>query len=200
MNKKLDLAKYKRLAKYMQIVIKVFYAVSITVIIAAVAIGIYIIATPASSFGALAGTGGSLSLSLDNVFMFKVDPQYATGENLKPVIASMCFMAATIGIILAIIFRQLELILGTVKNDKPFTAENSRRLSIIGATLMIGAFVKRIGECLVAYNIINTLKLFDVNVNYSADSSMIITGFIVLILAGVFKYGSYLQNEYDSTV
>jgi hypothetical protein len=29
---------------------------------------------------------------------------------------------------------------------------------------------------------------------------MLINGFLMFILAGVFRYGSYLQQEYDETV
>lgn len=200
MSKKVDLAKYRRLAKYMQIVMKVFYTVSIVCIIIAVAGGVFLTLMPETTIGAISNSGGSLSFSIDNVIMFNVDHKNAAADSLKSVYSSICFMAVIIGVLLAITFKQLQLILGTVKIDKPFTQENSRRLTIIGAALMIGAFVKRIGEVMVAHAIINTLKINELSVNYSADSSFIIMGFIVLILAGVFKYGSYLQNEYDSTV
>ncbi len=200
MNNKLDMVKYKRLAKYMKIVIRIFFIVSIIFIVVSLVMELLLAVAPISSLVVLADTGDSLSLTLDNVFMIKINPMNTTAEDLKPVFASIFFMVAAIGAILAVIFKQLELILSTVKDDKPFASENSRRLTVIGITLMIGAFIIRAGEYMVASSIINTLKLNDMSANFSADANMIVIGFVILILAGVFKYGCYLQGEYDSTI
>lgn len=199
MNNKLDFAKYRRLARIMKIVVKISYIASVIFLVAGLVVGILLAVAPISSIAAISDTGG-LSLTLDNILMVKINPVTTTLEDLKPVFASICFMVAAIGAVLAVILKQLELILGTVKDDKPFAPENSKRLTTIGITLMIGAFIERAGEFFVASTMIDTLKLNDLSVNFSADSNMILIGFVVLVLAGVFKYGCYLQNEYDSTV
>lgn len=199
MNNKLDFAKYRRLAKIMKIIIKISYIASVIFLVAGLVAGTLLAVAPISSIAAISDTGG-LSLTLDNILMVKINPETTTLEDLKPVLASTCFMIAAIGAVLAVILKQLELILGTVKDDKPFAPENSKRLTTIGITLMIGSFIERAGEFFVASTMIDTLKLKDLSVNYSADSNMILIGFVVLVLAGVFKYGCYLQNEYDSTV
>ncbi|MGB7605925.1 MAG: DUF2975 domain-containing protein [Lutisporaceae bacterium] len=200
MNNKLDFAKYRRLARIMKIVIKVTYIASVIFLVAGLVVGILLAVAPISSLAAISDTGDSLFLTLDNILMVKINPETTTLEDLSPVFASICFMAAAIGAVFAAILKQLELILGTIKDDKPFAPENSKRLTTIGITLMIGAFIERAGEYLVASTMINTLKLNSLSANFSADSNMILIGFVVLILAGVFKYGCYLQNEYDSTV
>lgn len=199
MNNKLDFAKYRRLAKIMKIIIKISYIASVIFLVAGLVAGTLLAVAPISSIAAISDTGG-LSLTLDNILMVKINPETTTLEDLKPVFASICFMVAAIGAVLAVILKQLELILGTVKDNKPFAPENSKRLTTIGITLMIGSFIERAGEFFVASTMIDTLKLKDLSVNYSADSNMILIGFVVLVLAGVFKYGCYLQNEYDSTV
>jgi hypothetical protein len=53
---------------------------------------------------------------------------------------------------------------------------------------------------LVTVNIISLLKIERFNFNLSPDLFMLFTGILILILAGVFKYGAYLQNEYDTTL
>lgn len=200
MNKKIDLTKYKKLARIMQVVVKIFLIVTMIATICTAIAGIVLTQVPAESLNALDSTSGSLSLTLDNIIAYNIDRETVGMNSLKPVYVSICFMAATISVLLAVIFKQLELILGTIKDDKPFTEANSRRLTIIGATLMVGAFIIRGAEYMVAYTMIHSLKITSLSVVYSADNNMILTAFIVLVLAGVFKYGSYLQQEYDATV
>jgi len=37
-------------------------------------------------------------------------------------------------------------------------------------------------------------------VYYSINTTMIMTGLLMLILSGIFRYGAYLQEEYDATL
>lgn len=198
--KKYDSGKYKKMAKIIQFVVRIFFIVSVVSMTAAVVIGLFLSFTNPSALASIANSTGSMSFSVDNAIMFKVSPKLATIENLKPIYSSICFMAAAAAAVLVIIFRQLDLILETIKHEKPFELKNSRRLSIIGITLIIGSFVIRAGQYLVVSTMIHKLQLFDITVNFTADNNMILTGFIVMILAGVFRYGSFLQNEFDSTV
>jgi hypothetical protein len=48
--------------------------------------------------------------------------------------------------------------------------------------------------------IIRVLQISSINFSYSMDCTLLFTGIIILILAGVFQYGNYLQEEVDSTL
>ncbi len=196
MKNQFDLAKYKRMTQIVYVIVK------ITAIIASIATGIAMVLSLLLLFmpvSALSMFPKAL-ISMDNIIMFNINTLDASSEGYRSILLSLSVMIATLSVIFASIFRQLTHILRSVKDGKPFAAENSNRLNRIGITLIVGSIVSRIAEYAVAYTIIHSLKMPALGVNFSADSNMIVMGFIVLILSGVFKYGSYLQREYDSTV
>lgn len=142
----------------------------------------------------------NIGFSIDGLISYRINSHAAVELSLKPVYQAICFMGAVISAGLTIIFKQIGNILKTVGEDRPFSEENSRRLTIIGVTLIIGSVVFRAAEGVVASAIIHTLNIQNMQINYGLDGFMMLSGFLILILAGVFKYGSYLQQEYDATL
>jgi len=65
---------------------------------------------------------------------------------------------------------------------------------------MAGSVILKIAEGITAMAIIDSLEIKNVDVTFTVDGAMLLTGFLVLILAGIFRYGSYLQDEYDATL
>jgi branched-subunit amino acid ABC-type transport system permease component len=65
---------------------------------------------------------------------------------------------------------------------------------------MAAAFVIPAAEIFVAGAMIDILKIQNISTNYSINLVLILTGFMMFVLGGIFKYGSYLQHEYDETV
>jgi uncharacterized membrane protein len=192
--------KAKKMSKYLRVVMQIFYwiglvgAVALTVSVIVVSIlpeKYFIISTKASN---------NIGFSIDGLIRYKINSQTAIALSLKPIYQAICFMAAIISAGLSIIFKQISKILKTVEVDRPFAEENSRRLTIIGFVLIIGSIVFKAAEGIVANAMVRTLNIQNVQINYSADGFMMLTGFLLLILAGVFKYGNYLQQEYDATL
>ena len=93
--------------------------------------------------------------------------------------------------------RQLrDILFSTVNDETPFTLEN------------IGAF-KHIAYVVIAYSLvvkplrsilgcIFVTKIFSLTVDIPIEG--ILVGILVLILSEIFKYGVYLQYEYDTTL
>jgi hypothetical protein len=52
----------------------------------------------------------------------------------------------------------------------------------------------------IASTIIQTLQIAYIGIGYSINATLLATGILILILAGVFQYGNYLQEEVDSTL
>jgi hypothetical protein len=50
------------------------------------------------------------------------------------------------------------------------------------------------------YQVVETLDLYDATVNFSMEIPSLFMGAILLIVAYVFDYGTYLQEEHDMTV
>lgn len=192
--------KVKKMSRYLKIVTQIFYWVcfvgavvfAASVVVVSIMQEKYFIIAPKAS--------DNIGFSIDGLINYRINPQTAIELTLKPIYQAISFMATIISIGLSIIFRQIVKILKTIELDRPFSEENSRRLTIIGFVLIIGSFVFKIAEGIVANAIIHTLSIPNVQVNYSADGFMMLTGFLMLILAGVFKYGNYLQQEYDTTL
>jgi len=95
---------------------------------------------------------------------------------------------------------EIKRILKSVIQDNPFKKGNSRNLTVIALVLIIGSSILPFMEARVVSEIIRVLQIANINFSYSVDSTMMFSGIIVLILAGVFQYGNYLQEEVDSTL
>lgn len=200
MGKKLDLKKYRRMASSLEIVMKVFtwVAAGVAAVTAIAGIAFMFIPDTSGIFSTL--NNDSFGLSPESLISFKVNRTNVGPSDIKTLMIRIMFMASAVSIVFAPIFRQIQLILCSVKDNKPFDINNAKRLTIVGTVLIIGSLVVRAAQYFVASAIVEKLKLDNVSVNIGVDSNMILMGLIVLILAGVFKYGNYLQQQYDSTV
>lgn len=192
--------KAKRMSRILRIVIQIFYWVSLAAA-AILAVSIIVISIlPERYFIISPSARDNIRFSIDGLISYSINPRAAVELSLKPVYQAISIMAAIISAGLSMIFRQIGDILRTVENNRPFTEENSRRLTIIGVILIIGSIVFRTAEGIVASAMIHTLDIQNMQVSYGSDNFMMLSGFLILILAGVFKYGSYLQQEYDTTL
>ena len=145
-------------------------------------------------------TTSRMSISLDGMINFKIDPEVYNNLSIKPLIHAIFPMVTVISIMLMVLLQQVRLILKTVSNDIPFEKSNPKRLLIIGITLLTGSFAVKYVMGMVALTLVSLLKLKDIDINFSPDGTMIFNGLIVIVLAGVFQYGNYLQEEYDATL
>lgn len=143
--------------------------------------------------------GVGFVLSIDGLIRYNLD-ESSIGISLRPIYQTIAFMATLGAGALAIIFKKLVDLLKTIENDEPFAEENSKHLTVIGAVLLLGSFGFRVIGAIVAHTMIETLHITPISVNVSIDVFMAMTGLLVLILAGIFQYGNYLQKEYDSTL
>lgn len=192
--------KIKRMSKALGIVMKVFYWAGIVgAVLFAISV-IVITALPENKFIISPAASDNIGFSIDGLVSYRINSETAASISMKPVAQAISFMAAIIAAGLSIIFKQVSSILKTVEADRPFSEENSGRLTIIGFVLIFGSFVFKIAQGIVASAIVHTLDIQNIQINYTTDGFMMISGFLILILAGVFKYGSYLQQEYDATL
>jgi hypothetical protein len=99
----------------------------------------------------------------------------------------------------AVLF-EVKRILKTVVEDKPFEKGNSKNLTIISLVLIAASFILPIFEGRVFSAAIKTLQVGNISIGYSMNWTLLLTGILILILAGVFQYGNYLQEEVDSTL
>ena len=119
---------------------------------------------------------------------------------MKPAFYAIIIRTSICGLVIAPFFYQLSLILKSVEKDKPFEVNNARRLTIMGVLLIAFSIVFRIGDYVILQSALNAVDIPNMTINYTFDKNGLLMGLLLFILAGVFKHGSYLQEEYDTTL
>jgi hypothetical protein len=155
---------------------------------------------PAKSIVINASTSGSLSATLGGTMFFKFNPQVSGDLMIKPFLQAFFAWIAVAALMMSVILFELKRILKSVVQDNPFEKGNSKNLTIIGIALIVGSLIMPLLEGRIVSAIIRVLQISNINFNYSIDCTLLFTGIIILILAGVFRYGNYLQEEVDSTL
>jgi FlaA1/EpsC-like NDP-sugar epimerase len=143
--------------------------------------------------------GWSISIT-GGVIRYDIDPSLYSNINFRPFLQAILPTAVVTSLMFLIIAYNLRLILKTVADDHPFEKSNSKRLLIIGIVFIAGSIISGITEGITAQAVIDTLKIKNASAVFTINVAMLLTGFLILILAGIFRYGSYLQSEYDTTV
>ena len=120
--------------------------------------------------------------------------------NFKLLMQTMLPAVTVVSLIMIVIAHNLRSILKTIKDERPFDKNNSKRILVIGIVLIAGSVIIKIVEGMTALAIINSLEIKNVDVVFTVDGAMLLPGILIIILAGIFRYGSYLQDEYDTTL
>ena len=103
--------------------------------------------------------------------------------------------------------------LHNLKSGNVFAQKNSRFIEIIGFAFVALAFLSGLGD-LAMQHLMNSMMgsaegLFEAtnnfvysgdSLNYGFDLTSLFTGALIWIIGRVFKYGTFLQNEFDATV
>lgn len=200
MDQKKSNQKIKKMARIVRIIFKISFWISVVSVVVLPLMFVAVQFLPDEYLMSSQFQKGSFYLTLDGLLRYRVPDNMLVDVSVKPVIDAILLMATIISVGLAILSRKMSQILSTVATDSPFEKDNAKRLSTIGWLLIIGSFVYQIANAYVAMAMIDTFKIYDLDVVVGVDNAMILTGFILLILSGVFRYGSYLQDEYDSTL
>ncbi len=200
MDYKPTMLRIKKYSHNLRIVMNVFYWIMIAAACGCLIAAIIIKFIPDSYFALSERSIGHLGFSLDGLILYNLNEPALKGINTKNIYIVILILAAAISSLIIPVLKQLVLILKSVDEDKPFEEKNAKRISIIGIVSMLSSFLIPAFEGFVARTMIATLNIQNVSTNYSVNIIFILTGFLMFILSGIFKYGSYLQYEYDETV
>lgn len=201
MYEKNNITKFKRIARILRIItLTEMWSVAVLAGITAIADVVFMF-LPQHAFELGSETIKHLSFSADSIMSYKFITAPGTITNIKPLLNSISVMVIISAVLLIPISYQLSLILKSVENASPFTDDNASRLNIIGRILCLGAFLYPLAEYIAAKMVMEIIKNPQITAHYSAiNFSMLLSGILVLILGGIFKYGNYLQEEYDATL
>lgn len=140
--------------------------------------------------------------SINSVSYSTVNPELTT--RYMTIVAMLGYILYSIFLI--IILKPLSKVLSTVIDGNPFAENNWKHISFIGWKVIISIIVVSFVQRLLSSVMIGMIKFKESNMKISTHIDwllvlfMIFAGLLILIFAQVFKYGTYLQNEYDSTL
>jgi Protein of unknown function (DUF2975) len=192
--------KMKMLAKILNVICNVVFWVAAVGFCIFLLGNIALLFVPVKSIVINASTSGSLSATLGGTMFFKFSPQVSGDLMIKPFLQAFFAWIAVAALMMSIILFELKRILKSVVKDNPFEKGNSKNLTVIAIALVAGSFIMPLLEGRIVSAIIRVLQISNINFSYSMDCTLLFTGIIILILAGVFQYGNYLQEEVDSTL
>jgi hypothetical protein len=116
-------------------------------------------------------------------------------------------MVATVMIGSAVFIKCARTLMGlllTVEQGSPFEQSNVSRLRAMGVTLAVGSLLvpmgKEIAHRIMLRSAAKLVDMLQMNTVFGLDLTLLLCGFMVLVLSGVFAYGAWLQREHDQTV
>lgn len=117
-------------------------------------------------------------------------------------IFQFALVVALLAMGLLIIF-QLKKIFTTMTEGSPFSMENSKRIRVIGWTIIAASVIKALLGFLLGlyFSTLINLPGLDLTANFRLqDFAGVFAGIIILALAEVFQHGARLQEESNLTV
>lgn len=100
----------------------------------------------------------------------------------------------------AALFGQLRAVLSNVKADRPFATANARYMAFAGWVVIGVSVTSIVGESVGVRVSFTAVDILGFKVGLSFDGTTLVVGMLLLVLAGVFRHGAYLQQEHDDTV
>jgi len=143
---------------------------------------------------------GSIATSIGGTMVVKANLETIGVIFIKPFLQAMFLWIVFQALMVSVILYELKHILKNMVDDRVFEKSNSRNLSLMAIAFMLGAFIVKIFEYRLTSTVIQTLQIDKIRVYYLPDWTLLLVGILILVLAAVFKYGSYLQEEVDSTL
>jgi hypothetical protein len=196
MNKKDYLESTKKLARITRVICRISIIASIVGIAILIATNIVVFVISPEHIKPLQDTG-KLAIFTGGVYI--PADVFTSVEALRAFLMEM-LARVSVGIMIFIFaaFHVMGL-LKSVENGTPFEAQNVTRLRKISLVIIIGSVLIPSVTSFAAVHFASQ-SLLDVKTNSMVDVTLLLCGFLVLILSGVFAYGARLQREHDQTV
>ncbi|HOP73154.1 DUF2975 domain-containing protein [Thermoclostridium caenicola] len=194
-----EMHKIKKYARLLRFVMNVLYWGAVIMACLAVISAAVVVFMPDSHF--MLGNQGNdrLMVSIFGIIRFALYEELLRISQKGTCIMAL-LMTAALMLLVAFASKKLVHIMKSVDNDMPFEKENADRIHAIGTALVWGSLLVPAFEFIPARVMINMMEGNDIPVSYSVNIYLLMAGLLLFVLSGIFRYGSYLQAEYDETV
>ncbi|MBF7150648.1 DUF2975 domain-containing protein [Bacillus toyonensis] len=158
-----------------------------------------ILVHPHTLLDILTAKGGTIYLSF-NHSSYKVDVNHIQNAQIRTLIINICIIGEVILTILLFLTVQIKRILQFTRNKQPFSKSCIKHIQYLAYGVIIYSFIVGLLMNILGFLFVRTLHLSETVISLNFNFEMMIMGFLLLFLSHIFKYGAYLQEEYDSTL
>jgi len=221
MNNNIKVEKFKKLAKVLKVITTILFwsskisAVVCGMVIAAInLIHASFISTIGANLVSTIGEGmksgsGSIMVSI-GVLGFKFRPDIFSSKDMVLILNTNLLNAIAVLAVSYFITLHLGRILDNVLKDIPFNEQSAEHISRLGRGVIAASFLPLI-NMITTLIIVKTLnlhelisssgKLVGIQFNFHPiNEGLFFAGLFILLLSSIFRYGSFLQEEFDSTL
>ncbi|QWH15309.1 DUF2975 domain-containing protein (plasmid) [Bacillus mycoides] len=143
--------------------------------------------------------GTTFNLAFNHSF-YKIDANHIQHTRVRTLLINACIIYEVILLVLLFITIQLKRIVQLVRNKQPFSKSCIKHIQYLAYGVILYSFIYGLLGNIWGLLLVRTLQLSNTVISLNFDFGMMIMGFLILFLAHIFKYGAYLQDEYDSTL
>lgn len=131
---------------------------------------------------------------------YQISVNHIPITKLRTLFITACIIYGGILTVVFFITIQLKRILQFTKNKQPFSKSCIKHIRYLAYGVIIYSFVFGVLGNIWALLLVRTLQLSKTVISLNFNFEMMMMGFLLLFLSYIFKYGAYLQEEYDSTL
>ncbi|MCU5181927.1 MULTISPECIES: DUF2975 domain-containing protein [Bacillus cereus group] len=196
MNQAKDYIGFEKIIKLFQSLFKIFYWVVIIGMLLAFGGMIAGIFVPLHTLHDILTTKGLTFYHFSN----EIDVNHIQHTKIRTLVINACIIYEVILLVLLFITIQLRRIVQFVRNKQPFSKSCIKHIQHLAYGVIIYSFIIGLLDNIWGLLLVRTLQLSKTVISLNFNFGMMIMGFLILFLSHIFKYGAYLQDEYDSTL
>lgn len=201
-----NIDRIKQRANIVHKVITAIFILGILIILAGLIASIFLFFTSPDRYTAVKGNlNWSIRYSVENNSYFSI---YIPFKVMQPLDSSMFsaknafityLISALLGISLSLygIKQILNILKSTTKDITPFIMENAKNLKKLAYTIIIYSLATDLISNILCSAFVIKIFTFELS---NIHLSGVLFGGLIFIIAEIFQYGIYLQNEYDTTL
>jgi len=197
MNKKFNETKFKNLINFTEGFTRVLFFIAIGAATICLLAFVVLMVLPTSVFDS--GLN-SFNIEIGKTLTYVLEYDLSSGKSLKLLAISAVMAGFAYLLYISFLLFAVKKVMIDVKKDDPFSQSNVKNIFIIAYTIIVGSVLLPLISAGFGAVIMNQIGIEAIEVQMSIDVNMLFFGLLLIVLANIFQYGAYLQNEYDQTV
>ena len=170
-----------------------------------IAVVFSIIASPERFTAVKGNLNWRVSYSLSNSSSFFIDIPFKIMQSIDTptfsakyaIISSLLSILIKVSITLFGLYQVVNILKSTLNDLTPFIMDNVKRLKKLAYSIIVYSVVADILSSILFSTLVTRVYMLNLS---NIHLSGVLVGGLILVIADIFKYGVYLQNEFDTTL